>query len=171
MQFVDPAAPVTQSVEESIKAKQAELKTQKMKDSGSRLRRFLVPRHLKPLAPPPQPPSAAAATEGTAQTSVKCQRGIALDGIPVHPHVYGNGHICLDLLGAGWSPVHTITSVALSLQSMLAGNDKYGKFGLSTCKILLTSVERPPDNNRYVVQAPLNPNESQYVFVSQADSH
>lgn len=130
VQFVDPAAPVTQSVQESIKAKQAELKTQKMKDGsgGSRLRRFLIPRHLKQVATPPQSaPGTPGAAEGPAEKPVNCPRGIALDGIPVHPHVYGNGHICLDLLGAGWSPVHTITSVALSLQSMLAGNDKYGK--------------------------------------------
>lgn len=42
--------------------------------------------------------------------------------IPVHPHIYSNGHICLDLLGDGWTPVHSMSSVALSLQSMLAGN-------------------------------------------------
>lgn len=60
------------------------------------------------------------------RTGTDPKAGVALDGIPVHPHVYGNGHVCLDLLGAGWSPVHTIMTVALSLQSMLAGNDKYG---------------------------------------------
>ena len=55
-------------------------------------------------------------------------QAIILDGIPVHPHVYGNGHICLSLLGDGWSPVNTLSSIAISLQSMLAGNTKYGKY-------------------------------------------
>lgn len=74
---------------------------------------------------------------------------ISATGIPIHPHVYGNGHICLDLLGEGWSPIHTIVSVALSLQSVLAGNDKN---------------ERPPDNNDYVVRAPQNPAKTAFAY-------
>jgi ubiquitin-conjugating enzyme E2 W len=45
--------------------------------------------------------------------------------IPVHPHIYTNGIICLDLLGsAGWSPVQSVESVCMSIQSMLTGNTK-----------------------------------------------
>ena len=45
--------------------------------------------------------------------------------IPIHPHIYTNGIICLDLLGsAGWSPVQSVESVCMSLQSMLTGNTK-----------------------------------------------
>lgn len=47
--------------------------------------------------------------------------------IPLHPHVYTNGHICLDLLGEGWTPIHSMNSVAISIQSMLAGNTLRGK--------------------------------------------
>lgn len=76
-------------------------------------------------------------------------QAIILDGIPVHPHVYGNGHICLSLLGDGWSPVNTLSSIAISLQSMLAGNTKY---------------ECPPDNNAYVMRAPLNPTKTSWDY-------
>lgn len=48
--------------------------------------------------------------------------------IPIHPHVYSNGVICLDLLsnGNGWSPVQSVESVCMSIQSMLTGNTKNG---------------------------------------------
>ncbi|EGD90073.2 hypothetical protein H112_02547, partial [Trichophyton rubrum D6] len=43
--------------------------------------------------------------------------------IPMHPHIYSNGIICLDLLGsAGWSPIQSVESVCMSIQSMLTGN-------------------------------------------------
>ena len=41
---------------------------------------------------------------------------------PVHPHIYSNGHICLDLLYDNWSPAVTVQAVALSIQSMLSSN-------------------------------------------------
>ncbi|EAS33608.1 ubiquitin conjugating enzyme [Coccidioides immitis RS] len=55
--------------------------------------------------------------------------------IPIHPHVYSNGIICLDLLGStGWTPVQTVESVCMSIQSMLTGN---------------TRNERPPDDGDF----------------------
>ncbi|GLB36583.1 putative ubiquitin-conjugating enzyme family protein [Lyophyllum shimeji] len=68
---------------------------------------------------------------------------------PVHPHVYSNGHICASILGNEWSPVLSVVAVCVTLQSMLA-----------SCK----KKERPPDNDRYVRNAPDNPKKTRFHY-------
>lgn len=68
---------------------------------------------------------------------------------PIHPHVYSNGHICASILGHEWSPVLGVASVCITLQSMLA-----------SCK----DRKRPPDNDRYVRNAPASPKKSRFHY-------
>ncbi|KAK4147708.1 ubiquitin-conjugating enzyme/RWD-like protein [Dichotomopilus funicola] len=70
--------------------------------------------------------------------------------IPIHPHVYSNGIICLDLLGQqGWSPVQNVESICMSLQSMLTGNSKN---------------ERPPGDEDFVRANRQRPKDIQFYY-------
>ena len=70
--------------------------------------------------------------------------------IPIHPHIYTNGIICLDLLASqGWSPVQNVESVCLSIQSMLTGNAK---------------KERPPGDAEFVRTNRLRPRDVAFHF-------
>mmetsp|Transcript_26194 Transcript_26194/g.65973 ORF Transcript_26194/g.65973 Transcript_26194/m.65973 type:complete len:148 (+) Transcript_26194:84-527(+) len=73
------------------------------------------------------------------------------DPTPVHPHIYTNGHICLSILGSGWSPALTVEKVCLSIQSMLASAER---------KVL------PDSNDAYVRSHPRgsNPKNTQWLY-------
>ncbi|CBF86798.1 ubiquitin-conjugating enzyme E2 [Aspergillus nidulans FGSC A4] len=70
--------------------------------------------------------------------------------IPIHPHIYSNGIICLDLLSsAGWSPVQTVESVCMSIQSMLTAN---------------TRNERPPGDSEFVSYNRRRPRDINFMY-------
>ncbi|KAL1918236.1 uncharacterized protein VTP21DRAFT_3502 [Calcarisporiella thermophila] len=74
---------------------------------------------------------------------------VFLGSPPVHPHIYSNGHICINILYGQWSPVQTVSSVCLSIQSML-----------SSC----TKKELPPDNSIYIKHASSSPKHTAWAF-------
>lgn len=70
--------------------------------------------------------------------------------IPIHPHIYSNGIICLDLLGKqGWSPVQSVSSICMSIQSMLTSNSKN---------------ERPPGDEDFVRGNKLRPRDIEFLY-------
>ncbi|KAK1410442.1 hypothetical protein QVD17_36979 [Tagetes erecta] len=76
---------------------------------------------------------------------------IFLHPAPLHPHIYSNGHICLDILYDSWSPAMTISSVCISILSMLSSS----------------TVKEPPEgNDRYVNKCRngRSPKETRWLF-------
>jgi ubiquitin-conjugating enzyme E2 W len=68
---------------------------------------------------------------------------------PVHPHIYSNGHICLNILADDWSPALTVKSIVLSILSMMSS---------------ATEKALPVDNERYTRGGSRNPKETHFVF-------
>lgn len=70
--------------------------------------------------------------------------------VPMHPHIYSNGIICLDLLGnQGWSPVQSAESICMSIQSMLTSNSK---------------DERPPGDAEFVRVNRQRPRDIEFLY-------
>ncbi|XP_073855120.1 ubiquitin-conjugating enzyme E2 W isoform X5 [Macaca fascicularis] len=99
---------------------------------------------LQPLLPGLKPSSRLSHSE-----YLQLQVMFTGENIPVHPHVYSNGHICLSILTEDWSPALSVQSVCLSIISML-----------SSCK----EKRRPPDNSFYVRTCNKNPKKTKWWY-------
>ncbi|RDW78990.1 uncharacterized protein DSM5745_05842 [Aspergillus mulundensis] len=100
-------------------------------------------RPAPPSTAPTQPPTSQQPPNSTPNPNTKRP-------IPIHPHIYSNGIICLDLLSsAGWSPVQTVESVCMSIQSMLTANSRN---------------ERPPGDSEFVSYNRRRPRDINFMY-------
>ena len=76
---------------------------------------------------------------------------VFVGAVPVHHHVYSNGHICLSLLADDWSPALTVSSLCISILSMLSSATEKQK-------------APPRDNAAYVKRHKGGPKETKWAF-------
>ena len=62
------------------------------------------------------------------------------DKVPVHPHIYSNGHICLSILTEDWSPALSVETVCLSITSMLSSAKEKVRIDVYKDVVLLSAV-------------------------------
>lgn len=74
---------------------------------------------------------------------------------PAHPHVYSNGHICLNILYEEWSPALTTKNLCLSILSMLSSCPEKG---------------RPEDDREYCSSTPASSNPKKTSFSYDDDT-
>ena len=74
---------------------------------------------------------------------------VFLTPAPMHPHIYSNGHICLNVLYEDWSPALTVHSLCLSILSMLSSASVKGL---------------PEDNARYTSTPRGNPKHTRFAY-------
>ena len=55
------------------------------------------------------------ASQARGANELQADRSPAAAQVPEHPHVYSNGHICLNVLYDGWSPALSVQAICLSL--------------------------------------------------------
>ncbi|GFN79085.1 ubiquitin-conjugating enzyme e2 w [Plakobranchus ocellatus] len=61
--------------------------------------------------------------------------------IPVNPHVYSNGHICLSILNFEWCPMLNVRTICLSIISMLSScKEKVVSAGYAAMSNLLLTI-------------------------------
>ncbi|KAL4946402.1 ubiquitin-conjugating enzyme/RWD-like protein [Aspergillus oleicola] len=96
------------------------------------------------------PPSTSTSTSTPPTPNSNSNPSSTARPIPIHPHIYSNGIICLDLLSsAGWSPVQTVESVCMSIQSMLTANSRN---------------ERPPGDSEFVSYNRRRPRDINFLY-------
>ena len=73
-----------------------------------------------------------------------------------HPNIYGDGHICIDILQDQWSPIYNVSSILTSLQILMNDPNPHSPANSEAAKLFQENIKEYERRVKECVEESLN---------------